>query len=62
MENKRFLIGSKAFFSGMEGFEPKDSDFLTLVKTKQWILSLLSNDRWYLLPLHFYQEVEEGND
>ena len=33
MENKRFLIGSKAFFSGMEGFEPKDSDFLTLVKT-----------------------------
>ena len=33
MENKRFLIGSKAFFSGMEGFEPKNSDFLTLVKT-----------------------------
>lgn len=33
MEDKRFLIGPKAFFSGMEGFDPKDSDFLTLVET-----------------------------
>ena len=27
---KKYLVGSRAFFSGMEGFSPKDQDFLLL--------------------------------
>ena len=27
---KKYLVGSRAFFSGMEGFSPKDQDFLVL--------------------------------
>ncbi len=29
---KRILVGSRAFFSGMEGFKSKDSDYLELVE------------------------------
>lgn len=29
---KRILTGSRAFFSGMESFNPKDSDFIILVE------------------------------
>lgn len=29
---KRILVGSRAFFSGMEGFRSKDSDYLELVE------------------------------
>lgn len=30
--NKRFLIGSRAFFSGLDGFKPKDYDYLSFVE------------------------------
>ena len=30
--NKRFLVGSRAFFSGLDGFTPKDYDYLTFVE------------------------------
>lgn len=30
--NKRFLIGSRAFFSGFDGFNPKDYDYLSFVE------------------------------
>lgn len=29
---KRMIVGSRAFFSGMEGFKSKDSDYLELVE------------------------------
>jgi len=39
--NKRITTGSRAFFSGMEGFKPKDVDVVILVNAKdvpfQWM-------------------------
>lgn len=32
MESKIYLVGSKAFFSGLEGFKPKDTDRLRFVE------------------------------
>ena len=38
---KRIITGSRAFFSGMEGFEPKDKDIVMIVEPKdvqfQWM-------------------------
>ncbi|MCH5307629.1 MAG: hypothetical protein J1E37_06060 [Prevotella sp.] len=31
---KRILTGSRAFFSGMEGFHPHDSDYIEIVEPK----------------------------
>ncbi len=33
--NKRITTGSRAFFSGMEGFQPKDNDVLVLVNANE---------------------------
>lgn len=40
--NKRITTGSRAFFSGMEGFKPKDKDIVVLIDPKdangfQWM-------------------------
>lgn len=33
MMEKRYTVGSRAFFEGMQGFKPKDEDILVLVKS-----------------------------
>lgn len=32
MESKRFTVGSRAFFSGMPDFKPKDIDYLSFIE------------------------------